>query len=543
MMRSRITTGLLIAEIVITGLLFAGTISRAISLSDIGITRPQSLDVQIITSEQGLNGTKYSQCTGDIFTLFNGQLQQQAKQWAVDTANMLLNSLKTQLATRAVCSAGNWLSKQTVFGYRLAGFFSQCDTEESSTVKEQLVLELKNRLKSNFLVNCTSTMMRYHITDTVTGMIQTQGYDGGMAAATDFLDFLSRRPARMAQRQWWTTLVNTNICPWFREEALNNLGVPKDYRDNPPPLSATGYSTDERPPFSLRAGCTLDYTFDVTDPSPEAVLKNSGWQLLSEMEKPQNNLRDFEKMALSEFAILKEERLKIANTEFLAGGGFTSTRGECAKGPNGECVDDGVAKQVPGAVRDINQVDMATYFNALNAATGEQGLMDDIAARIQARILDLANKPLPFKLELGPERDPKYFTPEPTPTLSPGETGPDDVACTGGNPLCTCVKDVQTARDIASQAIAPVTGMVMEENPSYFVNGSSQIAPGVDYRLILQAICNKIGSIVCHPHPNQDDEIVIVFGQISTSYDVITGDGYIRTDGGSPVAACSEGVQ
>jgi hypothetical protein len=492
--------------------------------------------VQVITSEQGVNGSKYSQCTGDIFTLFNGQLQQQIKNWVADTVNMMLEQARQMLVQNAMCALNNFLGD--------LGFpTTECVKVTISDAKIALETQFKNRLKSNFLVNCTSTMMRYHITDTVTNMIQTQGYDGGIAAATDYLNFFNQRPAIMAQRQWWTTLVNTNICPWFRDAALDELGVPQDYRNNPPPLSAAGYSVDERPPFSLRAGCTLDRDFDVTDPSPEAVLKNSGWQLIAELDKPQNKKDDFVKMALAEFAALKAARTAIAQAEFIAGGGFTSIRGECAKGPNGECVDDGSAKQPPGATRDIVQVDMATYFNALNAATGEQGLMDDIAARIQARILDLANKPLPFKLELGPERNPDNFTPEPTPPLGPGETGPNDPSCTGGDPRCTCVKDDPTAREVASSVLGTSIGVVIQSNPSYFVNGSSQIAAGIDYRLILQAICNQINPAMCHPHPNQDDEIVLMGGGLTTSFDVITGGGYIRTDGGSPVAACSEGVQ
>jgi len=536
MIRSRITTGLLVLEFVFTGLLFAGTISRAISLNELGISRPQSLDVQFISEEQGINGSKYAQCTGDLFTLFNGQLGQQLKNLALDTVNEFINSSRDMAIHTALCSLGNWVRGAT------GGFVDppKCTKVLVSDAKAELKAQLKQRLKSNFLVQCTTESMQNIVTNTVTDMLQTQGLDGAFAAATDPLYFMNIRPAEIAQRQWWVMLVNTNICPWFKDKALDDLGVPKSYRDNPPAMSVRGFRTDERAPFQLRASCTIPENFDVTDVSGENATKNSGYQFLALIEEPQNNLRDFKRMAIAEFETLKAVRIKDAGAGYIAGGGFTGTYGEPAKDPDGFSYDDGSQKQVPGAVRDIYQLDIGSYYAALS---GTRGVMSDIAARLQTRLLDIANRPLALKFELGPEHNPANFTPEPTPTPAPGEIDPNDPACTGGNPLCTCVKDNVDARTFASSALAPAIADVMQNNPSFFINGTSQIAPGVDYRSILQTVCTTINSAVCHPHPNQDDELVMVSEGISTSFDIITGDGYIRTDGGSPVAACSEGVQ
>ncbi len=543
MIRLRLTTALLVLELVFTGLLFFGAVGQAISLNDLGISRPRSLDVQVISEEQGLNGSKYAECSGDIFSLFNGRLQEQTKQWAEDTANQLLGSLKGMLVSNATCAAGNWLSKFTKFGYRPFGAFSQCDVVTSSDMKAELGDQLKNRLKSNFLVSCTSDTMRHAVTDTVTAMIQTQGLDGGMAAATDWSYFLNVRPAEIAQRQWWTILANTNICPWFRDQALTSLGVPQSYRENPPAISSMGFRTDERPPFQLRGSCTLDQDFDISDTSPEAVKKNGGWQIGLALDEEQNNPNGFIKLALEEFAKLKAAHLSAATTRYIAGGGFDGIYGECAKDPDGKCYDDGAMKQVPGAVRDIVKSDIEGLYLHLNLANGEDGLLDDVASQLQTRLLDLANAPLPFKIEFGAERDPKNFTPAPTPPPAPGTTDPNDAACTGGDARCTCVKDDPQTREIASGVIGPAIGSVMQTNPELFVPGTNQIAPGADFRAVLGAICTSIGVEVCHPHPNQDDEIVLTIGGLSTSYDVITGDGFARTDGGAPVATCSEGVQ
>ncbi len=536
----RLTTALLVAELVFTGLLLVGTVSRAISLNDLGIRRPASVDVQVISEEQGINGSKYSECRGNLLNLFNGQLAQQVKNWAQDTINDLLQMTKNIAVGNAMCKLNGLIKQIPLVGKALA---IECVQVPISDAKAELKTEFKARLKSNFLVNCTTTVMQNIVTETATTMLQTQGLDGGIAAATDWSRFLNVRPAELAQRQWWALLANTDICPAFRDKVLNDLGVPKSYRDSPPNITIAGFRTDERAPFELRAKCTLPESFDVTSTDPDQEGKNSGYMFLALMEQPQNNWRDFEAMALAEFETLKSTRVAEAYTEALAGGGFSGTRGECSKDPDGKCIDDGVMKQVPGAVRDIIKSDLEGYYSRMTVAIGDGGLMDDIAARIQTRILDLSNAPLPFKLELGPERDPANFTPEPTPTPAPGETSPNDPACTGGDARCTCVKDDPTARAVASGVISQVIASVMQNQPALFESGTSKIAPGVDFRLVLQAICDIIGAGVCHLHPAQDDEIVLGDSGISTSFDVITGDGFVRTDGGSPVAACTEGVQ
>ena len=539
MIRSRITTVLLILEFVFTGLLFVGTISHAISLNELGISRPQSLDIDFISESRGLDGSKYSQCTTDIFTLFNGQLGQQLKYLAVDTVNELITSAKDMAIQTAMCSLGNWVRTAT------GGFVDppKCVKVLASDAKAELKAQLKQRLKSNFLVQCTGDTMRYIVTNTITDIIQTQGLDGGIAAATDWSYLQTRRPAEIAQKQWWTLLVNTDICPEFRDKVLNDLGVPQSYRDQPPLIDASGFRTDERAPFQLRASCTIPRNFDVTDANADQG-GNSGWQYMELLDAPQNNWRKFERMALTEFEELKTARKAEAQTMLGGGGGgFTGTFGECARDPFGDCYNDGSMKLVPAAVRDAWKSSIEADFSTITNATGESGLLEDVAANIQVRLLDLANKPLPLKLELGSERNPANFTPDPAPSLSPGETGPNDSACTGGNPLCTCVKDNTDARSFASAALAPAISDVMKNNPLWFENNTSKIAGGVDYRSILQAVCTTLGTSLCHPHPNQDDEIVMSSEGIDTSFDVITGDGYVRTDGGSPVAACSEGVQ
>lgn len=538
MIRSRITTALLILEIVVSCVLLVGTLSKAVGLSDFGISRPRSLDVEFISENQGINGDEYQRCTTDIFTLFKGNLDGQIKQWAQDAANTIYNTIKNQVTSSVMCGITNALN-------HYLGIGTPCTNVPVSDTAAELKTQLKNRLKQNFLVSCTSTVTSHLVEKTVTDMIQTQGPCGGAAYAEDWVYTQSTRPAVVAQRRFWTQLVNTNICPQFKQQVLNYFEVPQSYRDNPPTINTLGFTVNEEAPFDLRGQCTLPKNFSTASNSVNTFQQNGGWEQLQYLLEPQNTLEGFIGMAQSEYALQKEAMLKAADSQLMAGGGFLPVYGDkntsSQLDPDGNCIDDGRIKQPPGATRDIQNNDLASLWaQAMEVPSGEQGALEDFGARLRVRMLDLANKPLDLKFELGPEQNPQNFTPVPTATLAPGETATNDAACTGGNPNCTCVKDNSTARSLASGVIGPAVSAVIASNPTYFENGTSKIAAGIDFRLVLQAICNRINPAVCQPHPAQDDEIMFLDTGFSTTFDVITGDGYIRTDGGSPVAMCSQ---
>jgi hypothetical protein len=205
-------------------------------------------------------------------------------------------------------------------------------------------------------------------------------------------------------------------------------------------------------------------------------------------------------------------------------------------------------KQVPGAVRDIAKTDLEAAYATLNSATGEQGLMEDIAAQIQTRLLNMANAPLPLNLQLGAERTqtnmPAYSPPASSPGASP-TPDPRDPACIGSDITCECARGNNTYETMASGTIASAIAATIQIYPAYFVAGTNQIVPGTDYQLIGYGVCERIGGggALCHPHPTKSDFIVMDFGGTTVSFDIITDDGYIRTDGGSPELACPAGVQ
>jgi hypothetical protein len=210
---------------------------------------------------------------------------------------------------------------------------------------------------------------------------------------------------------------------------------------------------------------------------------------------------------------------------------------ECATDPEGEkCIRYGNIKQVPGTFKDILNSNNQLEMEALNKATGEDGQLYDIAAAIRVRLLDLSNAPLPLHFELSPQTNPGNFTPEPTPT--PSGLPPDDPSCTGGNPNCTCPGP--SAQLFASTAIKPAIAETITTHPAYFIAGGNEIVTGNE-RLVLQAVCDTLGgSGLCHPHPSDDQMIVLDMSGVQVSFRIITSDGFVRLDGGTAVSQCTD---
>ncbi len=99
---------------------------------------------------------------------------------------------------------------------------------------------------------------------------------------------------------------------------------------------------------------------------------------------------------------------------------------------------------------------------------------------------------------------------------------------------------------IASSAIKPAMETLMREHPELFLPNSNEFAAGVSNNQVLTALCENLqepGANTCRLHPTDDARIVLVTGTRSLSFDVITPNGLLRTNGGFPVASCELGVQ
>jgi hypothetical protein len=504
---------------------------------------PDSLSVGQVIAEAGLNGDRYKACAGDIFSLFQKETAKRAVQIGKDIISDSLEQYKAQLSKKIMCRAEAFINHLCIYG-NCEGGGVPCTQPIGSDTNSNMKITYINRLKSAFLASCMSLYSLKFTGDTVDHMIQTQGPGGAPAYATDWITDAYVRPAEQAQRRMWSILANTNICPYFREEALNYFGVPQSYRDAPPIVNAMGLRVNEDPPFQVRAACTIPSDFDPTDLSADTFMKQGGYMLISELNESQNNLEGFISIATAELSNQKEAALKATSDQLVGSGGYLAIVGNksdgCTMDPEGKCITDGTIQLPPGAVRDSRNIDLAANYDYMLKNDGENSIaMTDMGARLQARLMSLANKPIPLNLELGPDSQASNFTPAPTPTPI-GD--PNDPACTGGDPRCTCVTNDPGAQSIGSTTLTGAATRVMQGNPELFVTGTNQIAPGVSYRTVLQALCTSLGSF-CTPHPSRDTDVVFTTGDgLSISFEIITTDGFLRTNGGKPLAQCEAGV-
>ena len=420
-----------------------------------------------------------------------------------------------------------------------AGKFAQCTIQVASDQAIQYQKSREQAWKQNFIGRCVAMIGLQNISDRVVAMINEGGPDGGSTYAVPLNQSLFVRPDQEAEKTWWAILVHTDICPYFRESALNLLGVPQSYRTDPPNIDMLATRVDGRDPFSVRAACTLPEEYN-------SLAGNlTSFSYLSLLGEPQNRLDGFIMLANEEKSAQQQAANIIAQAEYGAGSGSTSVYGKCIKDSHGNCVSRGPILQSAGAAHDWN-----SFYNIFipgyqlaNTDGTDHKQIQDLATQIANHMINMANRPLPFKIEFGLEDDAEYFTPEPTPTASPG-TEPSE--CTGGDTRCSCIKDVPEFDAMAGNLIGPAMEGAMTNHPELFDGAGSNHVVG-DLRAVLGAICDSIntnsGGRTCIPHPRQDDEIVIVGGPITFSFDVISGAGDMFLGGGFPVAACEPGVQ
>ncbi|MCC6934490.1 MAG: hypothetical protein IT406_02255 [Candidatus Yanofskybacteria bacterium] len=512
------------------------------------VSQETSTTLSDIIKNRGLTGDRYKQIcvAGNIFTLFKGNLDEIGKRILNQLGGILKDVFAIMKKTLVACAANSILNR---FGLPSIPCSQIVASETTAYLKARAEVDLKQ----SFIARCVVDQQINDITNTIDRMIQEQGPEGGPAWATNWIENSYVNPDRQAYRRFWTLLVNTDICEYMRQDVYNYFDVPQSYRENPPVMNLTELSVDGGTPFPLSAACTAKGWAPGKITDTQTFATNGGFALLSRLSEPQNNPTGFIRLAEAELRKQRATMIDSVTNQLVSGGGVFPVYGtkeeSCNMDPDGNCVTNGRIRQAPGVARDlINSSFNAqlTFLNNTNGTTAKA--MEDISARIRARMLDMANQPLPIKLELGLEDDPdNVITPTPTPSVSPGEYPPDDPSCTGGNPQCTCVRSEPNAVALVGSVVRSAVERAMQLNPAFFdPPGSNRIASGVNYRTVLQAVCDQMQppqGTICKPHPGQDDEIVLVTQIMSISVDVITGDGGLRSNGGNPVAACELGVQ
>jgi hypothetical protein len=551
------------------GIAFATVAWAAYDPGQVGAAAAQGLNQGLSAGTQGTAttlaqllsratiGDKNALCVASsVYSLFKGGLDNKLKQISAMGEQLLSSAATNALSTAVSCGISSLvnkgLGKIPGIGSLLGGAGGpDCVQTVKSDTLGYLKAGLNQAKQELFLTRCSVASTLKVIGDDVDAMIQTQGPGGGAAWAQDWTTSAYIEPDAIAHRRFWSELVNTKICGYFKDYVLNYFDVPQEYRDNPPVINSMDLRTNADAPFTLSAACTLPDDYQPSSTSDVAgFLAMGGYDFLAQLAEPQNNPQDFINLAEAELAAQENVMVNSANNQLIAGGGSLPVyrdAANCQQAPNNAgCISYGTIAIPPGSVRDTRNITLQSQLN-LVSTTGANGGTDtgvgDLGTGIEARMFDLANNPLPFQFSLGIADNPANYTPTPTPAPASGSGAPNDPACTGGNPQCTCIKNDASAQTLASTTLKTTMQSVLTANPSLFTPNSNQLATGVDNRTVLQAICAQISTSACIPHPTKDNMIVLIAGETAMSFEVITAGGSLRTDGGSPVLAWMSGVQ
>lgn len=460
--------------------------------------------------------------------------------------NGLINDmLQAAIKQLAACA----LSNVKIFGWSPP--VPQCTWSVASDTATTILMQHEQDLKANFIGRCGAAATLNDMFAMADQVLNDQGPNGGTVAVTNWVNNLYTEPDRQGMRRMWTILVNTDICPYFRTQALDYFGVPQAYRDNPPSVSSTDLNTTADDPFQLRGACTLpkDY-IPGSEENADAFTANGGFSYLAELAKPQNTLAGFIDIGEAELRRQRTVSVQAAVNEAVSGGGFRSVYGSGTEGckvldpTTGQCIEFAAVRQPPAAAAQINEVKtVAPWQWVVNQNGTTNKAVQDMAAIFGNHILNMANRPLPFRIKFGFEDSPANFTPIPTPS-----TTPVPPQCANIDPGCTCVvNDPSFQGGITAGISAAMTQLMAQQQSLFNPPGSSIIATGVTQRQVTQALCDVMNAgqptAACIPHPSIDNEIVIIGAGQTVSFDVITPDGALRTNGGIAILACEPGIQ
>lgn len=520
-------------------------ISNQFMSTEAGMTIAELINSQEVASKACLVGSAYD--------LFKGGLDNKLKQATNAAADLISDAASNALGSLVSCGISKLsnMGMKALTGGLMGGGGPDCVQTVKSDTLAFIKAQGKQTAQQLFLTRCAVGSSVANVGNLVDRMIQEQGPGGAAAWAQNWELSAYIEPDQLAHRRFWSMLVNTDICEYMEEDVLNYFDVPQAYRDNPPNISAIDLRVNAGAPFTLTGACTLPDGYIPGASDAASFIAGGGWALMAQLAEPQNNPQGFLHLAEAELSRQQDAMLDSANTQLIAGGGFLAAYGgareNCIASPdwNG-CISYGTIKMAPGAVRDARTISLESQMNfVLNAESGggTDTAVSDMTTRIQARLLDLANEPLKFQISLGIADNPDNYTPAPTPTPAPGSGAAGDPLCTGGDPQCVCIRNDPGALSVANTVIKSAAIQAVQKNPALFVWGTSEIAPETDRRLVLKAICTELSDATCLPHPTKDDQIVLITGETTAGFNVITPNGFVRTSGSVPMAACTLGVQ
>ncbi|HUO75641.1 MAG TPA: hypothetical protein VMU12_01870, partial [Candidatus Paceibacterota bacterium] len=154
------------------------------------------------------------------------------KNFITDEVNVFMQAFMANVAKSLIYCTLSDIQKEVgvsfiVNGKLLIRTQPQCNLSIASDAAAAALNIQAQQLKQNFLGRCSAAASLNDIFANIDQVINDQGPNGGTAAVTNWVNNLYTEPDRQGMRRMWTILVNTDICPYFREQALDYFGVPQ----------------------------------------------------------------------------------------------------------------------------------------------------------------------------------------------------------------------------------------------------------------------------------------------------------------------------
>lgn len=468
-----------------------------------------------------------------------------------------LKSYAEDLRNYAVQIAVAKLASILGFGSGVPGGFV-ANRDVGGTIADILKRKFMDEVESRFIASCTANKMRVEIGNDIRRIIQENGPDGAPAYVTDWVEDVYVSEDQRAILRFCAQLANTDVCPYMANDVAayfgKNYSCPLSYFQNPPSLVGLNAGVDGGEPFLSRAACTMPDGFDPELLSADFV-GYGGFDALNRYLRPENNFENFVAMAEAELASQRATLVRAAEAEAIGAGGYRSAYGPCLNfDENGKCLAFGPIRQPAGALRDANAAVVQGEIDwVVNSKDSPDELVGDVRLRVVSMMMDMAAQALDYDVEIGRDtqkyvdigsgdRAPEEVT-APTPT-----PGPDDLACTGGDSRCRCVRDDPNLEPLR-MAVGDATRQATIQHPELVtptgcVGNECTVVAGQNVTF-LNAVCDTTlgdSSLHCHPKAGSSDQIVVDFGFQTISVDILASDGQVLVPG-QPIAMCDIGVQ
>lgn len=358
-----------------------------------------------------------------------------------------------------------------------------------------------NKLKGDFLSNCTARNYLDTAMDDGRRILNENGRDGGPVWVQDWQQFQansSYRGLQVARNQ----MANTYYCPWlqgtmqgyFNFDPNNAVNLTNEYEN--------GFGS-----YTQSAQCSLPDGFDPTNPQYDTA------DALFALSMPQNNAWGSYLLAQGNVAKQVQDAQQADQNEFVYTGGLgalhqqTTTGTGCAvMAPDGStCLQYSRIIQSEGGVQAEVQAQRQASYDWLNNSRQANSVMGDVRTQIVSSLLDYTVPALGFQYGLDAGGQDIANNPTPLPTAVPA-------ACFNIPAQCVCI-----AGDPSVIALGNAIGQSVQaatlQHPELVTADRSHVLPGSE-ALFLQVVCQtNLGTALgCTAAPGSLSQVMIPGG-------------------------------